>query len=427
MTAPVLPRSTALTEAGREWSAQLGLVEARALTAQIRASVEVLLPLIRTAYQRRADLALGYESWFAYCDAELSGLRLDVADRAVAVAGLRADGMSTRAIGAALGMSKSAVARELSTVPAGTVPDRITGVDGREQPATRPTSSPGPVDAAVTPPADPGAAPAPVELAPHRYVSGPRRKCSAPGCGRAPNAALHRSVNWLPRESPAPAERSHTTSSAVTQEPGPTPEPGGVDLSAAQPPGSGSAPAPAAEAPTPQEPAPASADRALLNLLSAPTDPSLSDATYVVRRDNPNERGLVVGFPDDLAWALIAWGEASKLTPQFAAAEAVREDVAGLVRWAPSGPGSDYIADPAERIAAVAEAAPEFVRPADPDWGTRFSTSIDTVAALVSTLDERYPSADLAAWATAEHQAEVHALLALVEAFAARVDAAVAA
>lgn len=219
--------------------------------------------------------------------------------------------------------------------------------------------------------------------------------------------------------------RSHTTSSAVTQEPGPTPEPGTVS-STAQP-GSGSAPAPAADAPTPQEPAPAAPDRALLNLLSAPTDPGLSDATYVVRRDNPSERGLVVGFPDDLAWALIAWGEASKLTPQFAAAEAVREDVAGLVRWAPPGPGSDYIADPAGRIAAVAEAAPEFVRPADPDWGTRFSTSIDTATALVSTLDERYPSADIAAWATAEHQAEVHALLAQVAAFAARVDAAVAA
>jgi len=31
------------------------------------------------------------------------------------------------------------------------------------------------------------------------------------------------------------------------------------------------------------------------------------------------------------------------------------------------GPGSEYIADPAERIAAVAEVAPEFVKPVDPD------------------------------------------------------------
>jgi hypothetical protein len=551
------------------------------------------------------------EKWMFAVTVNVARRHLDSSSRSGLVAQMRIRGMSIRQIAEATGFSKTTVARDVDQLShSGQLeqPERVTGADGKSRPASRPApETPGPAGAAVTPPADPGAATAPVELAPHRYVSGPGRRCSAPGCGRGPSAALHRTANWLPAQTPAPAERSHTTSSAVTQEPGPTPEPGGVDLSAAQLPGSG---------PTPVHAPP---DRALLDLLSAPTDPSLSDATYVVRRDNPSERGLVVGFPDDLAWALIAWGEASKLTPQFAATEAVREDVADLVRWAapagsgtapasaadaptpqepdpaapPSKPasspsaeqrealpdavlsalagadpevgltpteiwtrlpmqsvrsvwvepvlhelaeaglvlpaghgpagsrwvatpeptaapstapassgspaagddlrdlvlvalpigeddavslgeladklpdgcwsyaeirkvlyaledagraactqgpavlvwwatglGEQYKTDPAERIAAVAEAAPEFVRPVEPgqdaEWRARFSTSISAAAALIETLDERYPSADIAAHATAEERAAVHALRAAVEAFAARVDAAVA-
>lgn len=157
MTAVALPRSTALTEAGREFGKPLTEPEARELTAEIRADVQELLPKIRTAYQRRADLALGYASWDAYCDAELSGLRMSIADRPEAVAALRSDGMSVRAIAAGLGISKSAVGRELATVPGGTVPDRITGTDGKERPASRPASKPAETPGPVEPPsADPG-------------------------------------------------------------------------------------------------------------------------------------------------------------------------------------------------------------------------------------------------------------------------------
>lgn len=70
--------------------------------------------------------------------------------------------------------------------------------------------------------------------------------------------------------------------------------------------------------------------------MATPSDPTTSDATYVVRRgDASGERGLVVGYPDREPWALIAWGEAANKTPQYAAAEAVREDTAGLERWQP--------------------------------------------------------------------------------------------
>lgn len=113
--------------------------EARTLTEAIRGRVVDLLPLITQAYERRADRALGYDSWSAYCAEELSGLRLPLADRPAMVAELRQTGMSTRAIGAALGVGKSTVDRDLATVPGGTVePTRITSLDGRERPATMP-------------------------------------------------------------------------------------------------------------------------------------------------------------------------------------------------------------------------------------------------------------------------------------------------
>lgn len=66
---------------------------------------------------------------------------------------------------------------------------------------------------------------------------------------------------------------------------------------------------------------------------STPTDPTVGTMTYVARRSNPVERGLVVGWPDDMAYVMVAWGEAARLTAQYAMAEAVREDPADLVRW----------------------------------------------------------------------------------------------
>lgn len=117
--------------------AELSFDEARGLTDRIRAGLVELLPLIREAFQRRADRALGYESWADYCDTELRGVRIPVQDRAEAVAQLRGAGMSTRAIGAALGISNATAHRDLGTVTSETV---IGLDDGREQPASRPVA-----------------------------------------------------------------------------------------------------------------------------------------------------------------------------------------------------------------------------------------------------------------------------------------------
>jgi hypothetical protein len=71
---------------------------------------------------------------------ELSGIRIPLTDRPAAVAELRQNGMSTRAIGSALGISKDTVARELATVSGETVahPEKVISLDGRERPAAMP-------------------------------------------------------------------------------------------------------------------------------------------------------------------------------------------------------------------------------------------------------------------------------------------------
>lgn len=77
-----------------------------------------------------------------------------------------------------------------------------------------------------------------------------------------------------------------------------------------------------------------------------------STSVFVARPEAPAERGLVVGWPDGAAWLLVAWGEAAELTTHYAAAEAVKEDPAGLVRWQPPTPEPA----PAPELPAATEA-----------------------------------------------------------------------
>lgn len=84
---------------------------ARALTDQLRQSLAISWELLVEAYQRRAWAALGYESWDAYTDAELgeTRLRLPREQRREVVQSMTEAGMSVRAIGSALGVSKNTV------------------------------------------------------------------------------------------------------------------------------------------------------------------------------------------------------------------------------------------------------------------------------------------------------------------------------
>ena len=98
--------------------------EARRLTERIRTALDRvstawadLAERITEAYQRRADLALGYATWAEYADAELrpaEGLAVEVRRQLVSM--LSAAGMSTRAIAPTVGISDRHVRRDVAQV-----------------------------------------------------------------------------------------------------------------------------------------------------------------------------------------------------------------------------------------------------------------------------------------------------------------------
>lgn len=108
--------------------------------------------IIQRMHQHRGWTLLGYDSWQSMCDAELGGVRLwtSVEDRREAVRQMTEAGMSTRAIGGALGVNNATVARDQqATVANATVGDStsVIGLDGRTRTyPTRPTLT---VDAAT--------------------------------------------------------------------------------------------------------------------------------------------------------------------------------------------------------------------------------------------------------------------------------------
>ena len=129
--------------------AHLTEAEARRLTERIRTALDRvssawadLAERITEAYQRRADLALGYGSWAEYAAAELKpseGIAADVRRQLVGV--LSAEGMSTRAIAPVVGVSDatawrdSQVLHDEAPAPEPAAPERIDPVTGEAVPA----------------------------------------------------------------------------------------------------------------------------------------------------------------------------------------------------------------------------------------------------------------------------------------------------
>jgi len=157
-------------------------VEARALIDGMRADVADLGDRIEIAYIGRAWAALGYPSWDLLCEREFPSLRLRIPreQRAEQVQSLRSAGLSTRAIGSALGVGKSTVDRDLAGVPDGP-PDAapVTGQDGKTyQPLTHTPSPPAPAPAESTSNSQPTsggdgtASPPPLSGAAHAAASG---------------------------------------------------------------------------------------------------------------------------------------------------------------------------------------------------------------------------------------------------------------
>lgn len=122
--------------------------EARARAERIRSGMRVLAEWqadVIAAYAARDWDALGYETWDAYLDGEYGEhrVRLPRDQRREIVASMSAAGMSTRAIGAAVGVDhKTVVNDRAATGEFSPVPDTVFSLDGRERPATRPTPDP---------------------------------------------------------------------------------------------------------------------------------------------------------------------------------------------------------------------------------------------------------------------------------------------
>lgn len=96
------------------------------------------------AYRERDWLTLGYPTWDAYLDGEFGETRVLVPreQRRQIVADMREVGMSTRAIGAALGVSVGTVQADRSELNSRTETRAeaadVIGLDGRRRPATQP-------------------------------------------------------------------------------------------------------------------------------------------------------------------------------------------------------------------------------------------------------------------------------------------------
>jgi hypothetical protein len=117
----------------------LNEAEARCLVDSIRVDVADIGERVATAYLGRAWMALGYPSWDALCEAEFDGARLRIPreQRAEQVQSLRAAGLSTRAIGTALGVSEGTVRTDLAGAQ-NYAPAPVVGQDGKQYAPTQP-------------------------------------------------------------------------------------------------------------------------------------------------------------------------------------------------------------------------------------------------------------------------------------------------
>jgi hypothetical protein len=131
--------------------------EAVARAERIRSGLQTLAQLeadVIAAYQHRDWARLGYGTWEDYVAGEFGShrVRLPRTQRQEAVARLRGEGLSTRAIGAALGVDQRTVRRDLPAA-AGVVAGLVVGVDGKgySAPETPRAVTAGPAEADASP------------------------------------------------------------------------------------------------------------------------------------------------------------------------------------------------------------------------------------------------------------------------------------
>jgi hypothetical protein len=106
MTEPLSP--AVVISAATDRPVHLSAAGARRLTDEIRHHLGSAIVKLQQAREGGADIALGYESWWAYVEGEfgdLRELRLPVDERRALVASMTDDGHSVRQIHARLGYS----------------------------------------------------------------------------------------------------------------------------------------------------------------------------------------------------------------------------------------------------------------------------------------------------------------------------------
>jgi hypothetical protein len=115
--------------------------EATARINRVRLHVESARDDIAALFHGRAWLTLGYESWDDLCDAEFSGVHIGLprGERREVVGNLREQGLSTRAIASAVGVSVGTIHSDLSRSELNT--SAVTGQDGKTYPAHITTTS----------------------------------------------------------------------------------------------------------------------------------------------------------------------------------------------------------------------------------------------------------------------------------------------
>lgn len=120
-------------------AAPLDVARARRLTRQLQEALDLALDLLLQVHDGQAWRALGHSSWGEYCAAELPqlailGKGMAEPERVAAVGELRGQGMSFRAIAAALGLGVATVKRAADD--AGVQLATVTSLDGRKRSTT---------------------------------------------------------------------------------------------------------------------------------------------------------------------------------------------------------------------------------------------------------------------------------------------------
>lgn len=119
--------------------ASIDINDAKTRLDRVKIGVERIWDDLVALYKGRAWLVLGYRSWEDLCDSEFAGARIALPrnERREVVTQMRSQGMSTRAISRAIGVSTMTVHGDISSTVQNCTVDEVVSLDGKVRPASR--------------------------------------------------------------------------------------------------------------------------------------------------------------------------------------------------------------------------------------------------------------------------------------------------